>query len=120
MAAAVAYSGAPGSRVEYARAAANEDDAWALGKLSAVGVAMSAGRSSRAGRARRKMPLTAVFSAYVAPTAVAPRRQRARFGRSTAMPGARRTSQHAACSPQAENRLITPSAGGRAAERMAR
>src|SRR4051794_41950903 len=86
MAAAVAYSGAAGSRDEYARAAANDDEAWALGKLSAVGVAMSAGRAPSAGRARRKMPLVAVFSRDVAPTAVAPRRQRAPRERATALP----------------------------------
>jgi len=58
---AVAYSGPAGRSAEYARAAANEDDAWALGKLNAVGVAMSAGRSSNAGRARRKIDLIAVL-----------------------------------------------------------
>src|SRR3954469_19526409 len=120
MAAAVAYSGAAGSIAEYARAAANDDEAWALGKLSAVGVAMSAGRSSSAGRARRKMPLIAVLSRYVAPTAVAARRQRARRGRSTAIPAAPSASQQAACSPHIEKRLTMPSAGGRAGERSGR
>src|SRR4051794_39902902 len=120
MAAAVAYSGAPGSRAENARAAANDDDACALGKLSAVGVAISAGRSSSVGRARRKTPLIAVFSTYVAATAIVARRQRGRRRASTAIPAAPTTIQHAACSPHRENRLTTPSAGGRADERTAR
>ena len=62
MAPAAAYSGPAGTSDEKARAAANDDEACALGKLSAVGVAMSAGRSSRAGRWRRTTPLNAVFS----------------------------------------------------------
>ena len=54
-----ASPGAPAA--EKTRAAANEVVAWALGKLSCVGVAVSGGRSASCGRGRR----TANFSAVL-------------------------------------------------------
>src|SRR3712207_8113307 len=57
----------------YAAAAANDDEACALGKLSEVGVEISAGRSSSTGRLRRTTSLSAVLSRYVPPTIAIPR-----------------------------------------------
>ena len=104
---ATAYSGAPGISDEYARAAANDDDACADGKLSDVGVAISAGSFSRCGRLRR----TTIFSAVLSSVGDEHRRGGAqpavrRRGRSTAAPAAPSASQSAACSPRREKRRI--------------
>ena len=108
---------------EYARAAANDDEACALGKLSAVGVAMSAGRSSNAGR---RAPEDALDRGV---EQVRARRRRRARGASAARRGAverdagqrRARATRAACSPRRENaRRSARARAGRAAERMRR
>ena len=89
---------------EYARRRANEDEAWALGKLSCVGVAMSAGRSSSAGGGGDDA-LDRGVQQRRPPTTAAPARTSGTCARGRrSAPAAPSASHSAACSPSARER----------------
>ena len=102
-----------GSSAPYARAAANDDEACALGNDSAVGVGDRArGSSSNAGRWRRTTPLIAVFSRYAPPTVA---RAAPPAGAARAVDAARRRRRARARAPRARpRREKRPTAGVRA------